>query len=372
MTTLPNMGVILPTLGGDSGDWDDKLNAGITLIDAHDHTSGKGTQVPSAGININADLSFAGNAATALGKAAFSAVTALVSGSKTLFVSSSDNELYWRTNAGTNVKLTSGTTINTSLVGGIVGDYTAVGAEVAFNDANDRYTFKQNSATGWARLASGEVRIFETGTSESVYVGLAAPAALGASYTLTLPTALPGSTLLAQCDSSGNITFSNTVVNSVVLAVDKNVTVSGTGEFKHGDRVRNFSGTIGTSVNGTTGDATSFALGVIAFAIYVNGEAYFPLTFDVGDRIKSITVARYGVGGTADVSFIGVYKVSATQTLTSIGDTTITNAAAAWTDTTIDLTDTVLASGEAFVLRILIGVDNQLYVGNIRVTYDHP
>lgn len=217
MPTLPNMGIVTPTLGGDSGAWDDKLNAALALLDAHDHTSGKGARVPTSGISINADLAFGGYAATGFGSIEFNAVAALAAGSKRLFVNNSDNELYWRTNAGTNVKLTSGTSINTTLVGGIVGDYSTVGAEVAFDDANDRYTFKQQgSPKTWARMASGEVRIFETSTSESVYIGLAAPAALGASYTATFPTALPGSTALMQISSAGQISFSNTTTGTIV------------------------------------------------------------------------------------------------------------------------------------------------------------
>lgn len=208
----------LPTLGADNGAWDDKLNAGLTKVDAHDHTTNKGTRVPSAGININADLAFGGYGPTGLGKAAFNAVAALASGTKTLFVSSADNELYWRTNGGTNVKLTSGTSLNITLVGGIVGDYSSVGAEVAYDDANDRYTFKQQgSPKPWARIASGPVRIYEFNTTETVYVELAVAAALAASYTLTLPAALPGSTVLCQVSSAGVVSFSNTIPTGITL-----------------------------------------------------------------------------------------------------------------------------------------------------------
>ncbi len=202
MSTLPNMSIVLPALGGDSGSWDDKLNDALTLVDSHDHTSGAGVQVPSAGLNIDADLSFGGFTISSLGKLSFTAITAPVSGSKNLFVNTSDNELYWRSNGGTNVKLTSGTSINTTLVGGIVGDYTSVGAAVAYDDANDRYTFKQQSGT-WARLASGDVRLYETGTSESVYVGLKAPGALAASYDITMPLAVPSTTGFVRMSSGG-------------------------------------------------------------------------------------------------------------------------------------------------------------------------
>ena len=214
-STLPNISIILPSLGGDKGIWDDEINAALTLIDAHDHTTGKGVKITPAAMNINADLAFGDYFISALGKVSFTAIAAPSTGSKSLFVSSADNELYWRTNAGTNVKLTSGTTLNTSLVGGIVGDYASVGAEVAYDDANDRYTFKQQSTKPWARIACGPVRIFEFNTTETVYVELIAPSGLASSYTITLPLAAPGSGTFLQMSSTGVISASNTVTGDV-------------------------------------------------------------------------------------------------------------------------------------------------------------
>lgn len=211
MPTLPNMGLITPTLGGDSGTWDDKINACFALIDAHDHTSGKGVPVPVAGLDIDADLPMANNAVTGIASLAFNAVTALASGSKRLFVSSADNELYWRTNAGTNVKLTDGTSINTTLVGGIVGDYSSVGAELAYDDANKRYTFKDEGGD-WSRIAAGPVRIYEFGTAESLYVEHAVAAGLAASYTITWPASPPpdANYVAMQTNLAGDVVFSNT------------------------------------------------------------------------------------------------------------------------------------------------------------------
>lgn len=236
MTTLPNLNLTLPTRGAPgSGLWGDTEDNNLTLLDAHDHSSGKGVRIKTAGIAIDADLSFSSlYAPTALNRITFSSIAALSSNNKSLFVSNADNELYWRSNAGANVKLTSGSSLNVAaFTGGIGGDYTAVGAAVAFDDANDRYTFKQQGGV-WARMASGEVRILETGTSETVYVGQAAPAALAASYTMTWPTANPGATSVAQIDSTGQWSFTNTIVNDVTLAANKSVIVSGSGLYKHG------------------------------------------------------------------------------------------------------------------------------------------
>ncbi len=214
MPTLPNLGLATPTLGGDSGEWDDKINACFSLLDAHDHTAGKGVLVPVAGLNINADFVMGGWGLTGVGRVDFNAVAALAAGANVLFTSSADGELYWRTTGGTNVKLTNGASINTTLVGGIVGDYSTVGAEVSYSDADQIYTFKDENDK-WARIAAGTVRIFEHDTTESVYVEFAAPAALAVSYTVTWPTAVPGAAALMQISAAGVVSFSNTTTETL-------------------------------------------------------------------------------------------------------------------------------------------------------------
>lgn len=287
MATTPQMSLILPTLGGDRGAWDDKVNAALLRIDGHSHIPGLGTQVPTAGLLINADLSFGGFGATALGKAAFSVVTPLATGARTLFVSNVDGELYWRTNAGVNVKLTSGASLNLTLVGGIVGDYAAVGAEVAFDDANKRYTFKDGTAgtKRWARLASGPLRLYEYNTSEAVYVELAVATALGANYTLTLPAAVAAGFMLV--DGSGVVSFSYT------LPTDQNITLQGLAKLNHGEKYftvalksmyTSTGGGVGTISFSTDGNANTTAVFNSADGIgFVDLPEIKP-----GDRIKRI------------------------------------------------------------------------------------
>lgn len=222
MTTLPNMQLELPERGAPgSGEWADTLDANYGLIDEHNHADGKGLQIPSGGININADLSFNSLwAPTSLHRVSFASIAALSSNNKSLFVSSADNELYWRSNAGNNVKLTSGAALNVAaFAGGIGGDYVASAAALNFDASGVRYTLRGAGGTTWARMASGEVRILETSTSETVYVGLAAPSALGSSYTMTLPTALPSSGACPMMlTSAGVIGTSSTWVHSAVGA----------------------------------------------------------------------------------------------------------------------------------------------------------
>lgn len=348
MPTLPNMNLITPELGGDSGTWDDKINVIFGQVDDHNHTSGKGVPVPVSGLNINANIPLAGFALTGAGRVEFSAVAALSSGQVTLFVNSSDNELYWRTNAGVNVKLTSGSSINTSLVGGIVGDYSSVGAEVAYDNSNSRYTFKDADSPQkkWARIACGPVRVFEFDTTESVYVEIAVATGLAAPYTVTLPTALPGSTKPVYIDASGNIGFT---------APDKVLALPGAA-WQSNDSDVTYNHTFGTAVV-SPGTAT----------------LVLPIPLHTGDRIKSITVAVLGnVAGDADINPFDVRVVTASGGTTEIGTTLLNNVTAStWVDITIDLTDTTLAAGETVSARILVsgGTGTALEIGNTRITY---
>jgi hypothetical protein len=280
--TLPNISIILPALGGDSGTWDDELNAALTLLDGHDHSAGKGLRIKTAAIQIDAALSFGGFAITAAGQVAFTAVAALAAGSKILFVNTADNELYWRTNGGTNVKLTLGASINTSLVGGFVGDYAAVGAQAAFDDANDQYTFKQQGTFPWAKVAIGGLKLLEFNTLTTNAISLLCPAALAASYTLTLPGALPGAAAFWQQSAAGTITFSNTIA-AVITAQ----------EFKHSVALAlqmpaitffDFSAAFVKNAGGTSGAIAYWQSGAGAAKLVA------PITLPFGSKITGYTI----------------------------------------------------------------------------------
>ena len=85
----------LPTEGASTDVWDTLLNAALTTIDAHDHTTGKGAKVPTAGINVNADLTLNSYRCTSANGIAFSSLGALLSsGIRELF--SYGGDLYFR------------------------------------------------------------------------------------------------------------------------------------------------------------------------------------------------------------------------------------------------------------------------------------
>lgn len=309
-----NMILTLPTEGGSDGVWDTEINAALTLIDAHDHTAGKGVTVPTGGIGINADLTFAGFAGTNLKATRFTAqasISALTSG---LCVKSTDDELYWVSSGGTEVKLTSGAGINTALVGGITGDYSTTNANLIYSDAEKVFQFIQDDTTTpdtWALIASEIHRIYPAGTG-ALYVALKSPALAG-SYTITFPAAVPASTSVVTMTSagvlattrnldvddiqaSGAVTLDSTfhaigaISGSSTIAATGAVTAGGlvaaTTGLYHGDTQVQISLADGYSdvVVGTA--AVNFATKHVTMT---NGESImYGLRLPIGARVKSI------------------------------------------------------------------------------------
>jgi hypothetical protein len=203
------MALELPTEDASDDLWDTLLNDALETIDAHDHSTGKGVTVKTAGISINADLTFGGYAATALKASAFSAVatTAVSALSCALFRNTADDELYWRTSGGVNVKITDGSSLNASLLGGFTGDYGSGAEEAEFSSGTGIYDFRV-AATERGYIDCSDIRLFEKTAGVTNAVKLKSPASLAASYTLTFPDALPGSTSLLLVSSTGAITAS--------------------------------------------------------------------------------------------------------------------------------------------------------------------
>lgn len=311
MTTYPNLGLTLPTRGvSGAGVWDDVLDGDIALIDAHDHSSGKGLRITPSAIDINADLPFSSlYAPTQLHRVSFSAIAAgALTGShnKSLFVSDgtsglSAGELYWRNSSGNNVKLTSGNTLNVAgFVGGIGGDYQSVGARLNFDDSAKRYTLQNGTADsfGWARVAAGGLRLFEFNTTESVHVEQLCPAGLASTYQMTWPTALPGAQAVQQISSAGQIIWSNTITGAVTIsaggaAITGNSSVTGnfsvTGTLTFGD-VETYSvayAIAGTGATGPSTGGTAGAVPAVAVGTGTNGAVNLPLRMRVGTTITA-------------------------------------------------------------------------------------
>lgn len=110
------MNLDLPTVSVTLGpEWASEINAAFEVVDAHDHSSGKGVRVKTAGLDINADLTFAGFRALELRSAQFVSQPTLLTGAtnaNSVYVSSGN--LYFTNGSGIAVQVTNGGSIVSS------------------------------------------------------------------------------------------------------------------------------------------------------------------------------------------------------------------------------------------------------------------
>lgn len=110
MATI-NMSLNLPTVGVTVGPTYATLNnTAFTTIDAHDHTTGKGVQVPTSGININASLEFNSNSAVEVTFIGLESQGSKPGTVRSVYVNSS-NDLYYENASGTEVQITDGSNL---------------------------------------------------------------------------------------------------------------------------------------------------------------------------------------------------------------------------------------------------------------------
>jgi hypothetical protein len=109
------MSLILPSVSSTIGPlWATELNTALTLVDSHDHSSGKGVKVTPSGLNINADLSMVSHNLTLVRTVALDSQAAALSSADIRSVYSVLGDLYWNNGSGTAVQITSGTSVQSS------------------------------------------------------------------------------------------------------------------------------------------------------------------------------------------------------------------------------------------------------------------
>ena len=209
--TTPNMNLIQPTIGVDSGlVWEQSLNSNSGVTDIHNHTPGYGVQIPPQGLNINSDLPFGNNNATLLRSVNFSvqpSPLALPTDIGCLYVTGSD--LWFNDEVGNQIQITAGGLVNATSSGISSGSATAsfVASVLVVNAA----------ANTPANIQAGSI-LLGNNVANSKFLTLSPPAAMGSNFSLTLPN-IPGVTSIMTIDTSGNMSGSLVIDNSTIQNV---------------------------------------------------------------------------------------------------------------------------------------------------------
>lgn len=203
-TTSPNMNLTIPGVLSELGPlYASEINASLGLVDAHDHSSGKGIPVTPAGLNINSDVSFGSNNATLLRTSRFSSQSVPITAAADvgcLYVVG--NELYYNDfTGGHQIQVTNSGNVNAG-AGSITGLSGAPSASASYNNISG--TFVWQSGLNVAANMDAQTYIYRNSGASSFGLTVQAPT-LVANSSLTLPTPVGAQSFLAV-DPSGIIT----------------------------------------------------------------------------------------------------------------------------------------------------------------------
>ena len=210
--TTTNMSLNEPSVGTTAGPtWATEVNENFTTIDQHDHTSGKGVQLTTSALNINADLEFNGNAATELKRLT---IDSSATGSGTNYsVYQSGGNLFWYNGSGQAVQITDGSAVKTT-----GGSISGMSSDAAVQFSVNAYVFKWDTTTSpqsVAKISCSDISIYNFSNYNDLvtlkYTGS------GASSELTLPdetgtllstaTSFAGAISVGATGGSGSITL---------------------------------------------------------------------------------------------------------------------------------------------------------------------
>jgi microcystin-dependent protein len=112
MSNTPNMNIVLPTPGADTGVWGTEVNTGLGVVDTHDHTPGKGVPVPSTAISFVSDIDLNTQALSGATKLQMIDQGAALTGlTNKLALNAASGDLYYTNSSGVPVQITQGSSI---------------------------------------------------------------------------------------------------------------------------------------------------------------------------------------------------------------------------------------------------------------------
>lgn len=199
---MPNdMNLTLPTVSTTPGPlWATEINAALNTISDHNHTFGNGAPIPSAALDINADLSFAGNRATNLGGSLYTNLSATPTFTNGVYCRSGN--LYFRDGAGNEIPITSGGNVVGSA--GTITGMNGTTATATYDLGSATFIFTQNTNQA-ASLDVGPITVRRTTvSSDGVTI---TPASGTTNWTLTLPSDVPAANSFVTATTGGALGY---------------------------------------------------------------------------------------------------------------------------------------------------------------------
>lgn len=277
------MGLTLPTVSVTPGPTYGTLNnSAFTVIDSHNHTSGQGVQIPTLGININADLSFASFNGTNFRSTRYiNQGSPLGTASDLACLYFSGGELYANDSSGNQVKITASGSVNVAGSGNITG-MGATTATAVYTSGNQTFTWSSNTNVK-AFMSCASVSIATTVASADS-VTLASGTLSSGAYTLTLPTAVATTNNALLMSSNAGVLSYLPLGTANYVPVVNGAGTALTYALLTGSNITNaltLSGSLTTTTGITSGTSVTATTSVIATtAVYptTNAKAYLVAT----------------------------------------------------------------------------------------------
>lgn len=192
-----------------------QVSTGIETITTHNHTTGQGNPVPSAGLNINADLPFNEFTPTNMGAAAFVSLATALANVLLNRIYVVEGDFYLNDGQGRSIRLTQ----NGEIVNGAAGNIQGLvdPASASYNPSIGTFTWEKGAnipaAMDFAEL------VMRNATTPTNSLTHQVPLSLAAAVTVILAGAVPASPLpLVGTPSGSTITQSYTQIITAMLA----------------------------------------------------------------------------------------------------------------------------------------------------------
>jgi hypothetical protein len=217
-----NLTIPVPTVTPGSQYAFDEVSC-FNQIDQHNHTSGLGVQIPTAGLNINSNLPL-NNYGLLNTQLVNLQAQASISTNGSVYRKSVD--LYYLDGSGNDVRITQGGSVAVSGAIGFTGLPSGT-ASASYNAPSQTFIFQ--SATNTPANIDGASIIVRPLSASPQGITISAPSPLASSYSLELAASLPAATKIVQLSSTGAITSVLGVDNSTIEISSNNLQVKNLG-----------------------------------------------------------------------------------------------------------------------------------------------
>lgn len=213
MSNPMNLTIPVPT-ATPGPEYAQQVSTALEQVANHDHTLGKGVQIPSDGLDLQDDLPFNGNAPTDVGSVQFrSLAAALTSIINALYVV--DGDAYFTDGQGRPVRITQ----NGAVVNGVAGNIQGLvdPASASYSPSTGTFTWQKGAgvpaAMDFAQLVQRNPATPTNAITRQI------PSGLAASYVEIVPGTVPGSTLpLIGIPSASTITYAFQQIVTAMIA----------------------------------------------------------------------------------------------------------------------------------------------------------